>query len=98
MSQIRIALDEVQQIAENIRVCNINLEDVLDYVCQLMNGLRTVWVSEGSEELIARFNAFSRRFADESETIESYAAFLDYTVASYATHESAIKANAANFN
>lgn len=98
MGQIRISLDEVEQIAANIRVCNVNLEDVLDYVCQLMNGLRSVWISEGSEELIARFNQFSRRFTDESQTIESYAAFLDYTVASYATHESAIKANASNFN
>lgn len=98
MEQIRISLEEVSQTATNLRVCNANLEDVLDYVYHLMNELSSVWSSQGSMELIGRFNSFATRFKDERETIESYARFLDFTVSSYQANESSITANAANFN
>ena len=98
MDQIRISLAEVSEIASQMRLLNNNLDEVLNYVLKLMNDLNAVWMSEGAEAIIARFQKFSSRFIDESETIESYARFLDLTVSSYDSLESTIKANAEGFN
>ena len=96
--QIRITLPEVSNTAVQIRACNSNLDDTLSYVYRTMNELDSVWDSDGERTLLNRFRIFSQRFTDESETIETYASFLDRTVASYDTLESTIVANAENFN
>jgi len=98
MDQIKITLPEVSNTAAQIRSLNSNLEDNLNYVKNLMTELNSVWLSEGSETLLGRFNKFATKFVDESETIESYAKFLDFTVTSYDSLESTITSNASNFN
>lgn len=97
MDQIKISLGEVSNLANQIRLINTNLDDVLNYVKQLMNELNGVWNSDGATAIMNRFVQFSSRFEKESKTIENYARFLDYTVASYDNLESTITGNASTF-
>lgn len=95
---LKISLAEVSTTASAIRADNAKLDDTLTYVSRLMNDLNSIWQSEGEETLLNRFNNFAHKFVNESEIIESYAHFLDETVANYDSLESTIVANAANFN
>lgn len=97
MDELRISLPEVSATASQIRNYNANLDETLSYVNKLMNQLNSVWLSEGEETLLARFQKFAQKFLNESEIIENYARFLDETVSSYDTLESTIVANASNF-
>ncbi len=97
MDQIKITLNEVSNLASQIRLINANLDDVLDYTKRLMQDLNVVWNSDGATAIMNRFLQFSNRFNEESETIESYARFLDYTVSSYDSLESTIESNAQTF-
>lgn len=98
MEHIKITLGEVSNLANQIRLINTNLDDVLQYVKRLMNDLNGVWSSDGANAIQNRFLQFSSRFDEESKTIEGYARFLDYTVSSYDNLESTIEANAQTFN
>lgn len=98
MEQLKISLPEVSQTASQIRTYNSNLDERLSYVNKIMNELNSVWLSDGEEALLARFQKFSQKFLNESEVIENYARFLDETVSSYDSLESTIVANASNFN
>ena len=98
MEQLKISLPEVSQTASQIRTYNSNLDERLSYVNKIMNELNSVWLSDGEEALLARFQKFAQKFINESEVIENYARFLDDTVSSYDSLESTIVANASNFN
>lgn len=97
MDELRISLPEVSSSASQIRQLNANLDDTLSYVSKTMNELNSIWLSDTEETLLARFQKFAQKFIDESEIIENYARFLDDTVASYDSLESAMNANAGNF-
>lgn len=97
MSQIKITMPEVSNMAVSLRNYNKNLDDTLAYTSKIMNELNSSWQSNASEKIIANFNRFSRVFLDESETIEEYAKFLDYIVSTYDSMESTITANAEGF-
>lgn len=98
MEHLKISLPEVSTTASQIRAYNSKLDDTLSYVSKVMNELNSVWLSNGEEALLARFQKFSQKFINESEIIENYARFLDDTVASYDSLESTILANASNFD
>ena len=91
MDHIKISLPEVSDTAAAIRNYNANLDET-------MNELNSCWQSDGQEMLLSRFLKFSNRFQDESQVIESYARFLDDTVANYDSLESTIVTNASNFD
>lgn len=98
MEELRISLPEVSETASQIRHYNAQLDEILAFVSKTMNELNSIWMSEGQETLLGRFQRFAARFTDESEVIESYARFLDDTVADYDSLESTIVANASNFD
>lgn len=98
LEHIKISLGEVSNLANQIRQINANLDDILRYVKQLMLELNTIWDSDGARAIQMRFAQFSNRFVEESETIEKYAHFLDYTVSSYDNLETTIESNAQEFN
>ena len=98
MSEIKISLADVASTASKLRYYNSNLDDILASVNKLMNDLNNVWDSESEETLLGRFRHFAQKFLNESDVIESYAKFLDNTVASYDSLESTIVSNASNFN
>ena len=97
MEDIRITLPEVSNCAANLRNINAGLDEVLSTINRHMMDLSSVWKGTAGETIVERFQKFSARFIDESETIEEYAKFLDYTVSSYDSLESTITANASNF-
>ncbi len=97
MDNIRITLPEVSAAAGNIRSINASMDDILNSVSKYMNDLSSVWKGTTGEEIVSRFKRFSSKFLDESETIEEYAKYLDYTVSSYDSLESSLSANASNF-
>lgn len=98
MNEIKITLPEVAQTAVQIRTYNASLDEILAHVSKMMNELNSIWLSEGEEMLLGRFQRFATKFVDESEVIESYARFLDNTVSDYDSLESSIVANASNFD
>ena len=95
--QIKITMPEVSASASQIRALNLALDETLNSITNIMNEINGVWDSSGSREICARFKNFAARFVKESETIESYCKFLEYTVASYDSLESTITSNAQNF-
>lgn len=97
MSQIKITMQDVSNTAASLRNYNKNLDDTLAYVSRTMNELSSSWQSQGAERILANYNKFSRIFLDESQTIEEYAKFLDFTVSTYDSVESTISLNAENF-
>ena len=97
MEDIRITLPEVSNAAVTLRNINTNLDEVLSNVSKMMLDLNVVWKGTAGETIVTRFQKFANRFIDESETIEEYAKFLDYTVSSYDSLESTITSNATNF-
>lgn len=97
MEQIKISLNEVSDLACDIRRINENLNDVLEYVRSEMKSLSNIWDSDGSDMIRQRFEYFSRKFSEEKDTIEAYAKFLDHTVATYSSLESTISKNANGF-
>ena len=97
MDELKISLSDVSNTATQIRNYNSKLDDTLSYVNKIMNELNSIWLSEGEETLLGRFQRFAQKFLNESEVIENYARFLDETVSSYDTLESTIVANASNF-
>ena len=97
MDQLNISLPEVSQTASAIRNYNSNLDERLSYVNKIMCELISIWLSNGEEALLSRFQKFAQKFLNESEIIENYARFLDETVSSYDSLESTIVANASNF-
>ncbi len=97
-NNIQITLSEVSETASAIRNYNSALDDILNYVNRIMHELNSIWLSDGEEMLLSRFQRFSAKFIDESEVIESYARFLDSTVNDYDSLESTIVANASNFD
>lgn len=97
MEDIRITLPEVSNAAATLRNINTNLDEILSNVSKMMLDLNVVWKGTAGETIVTRFQKFANRFIDESETIEEYAKFLDYTVSSYDSLESTITSNATNF-
>lgn len=96
--RINITLPEVEECSHVMRSLNSQLDDVLSRISNDMNALQAVWQSSGAETIINRFHHFSKRFLQESETIEEYCRFLDFTVQTYQSLESTITSNAETFN
>lgn len=97
MDQIRITISDVTNTASSLRAYNKNLDDTLSYVSRTMNELNSAWISEGAERILSNFNKFSKVFLDESQTVEEYAKFLDFTASTYDSVESTISSNAELF-
>jgi WXG100 family type VII secretion target len=94
---INISLGEVSKTAGTIRTLNTTLTARLEDIKKEMDGLAATWQSEGSETIRGNFNALAPKFENYREIIESYAKFLDTTVASYDAAETQINSNASQF-
>jgi uncharacterized protein YukE len=95
VEQISISLNEVSETASRIRQLNQMMYDSLNEMKQEMNLLSGTWISDGSEEIRTRFGMFANRFERQKTVIDEYARFLELTVSSYDSLESAITGNAA---
>ena len=98
MSSINISLNEVNDLSNEIKRINTNILDILNYAKQEMMSLSNDWQSSGSEMIRNRFQYFSNKFIEQKDVIDSYARFLDYTVASYDSLETTITKNASSIS
>ena len=94
MNNLKISLAEVNECAARIRAANQTMYELLSRMKKEMNDTNISWISEGGETIRARFNQFASRFETQKEIIDSYARFLDLTVSSYDSLETAISSNA----
>jgi len=93
-NNIRISLPEVEESCHSMRTLNGELDEVLSSISSDMHSLQSYWQSTGAETIMNQFDRFASRFVVESETIEDYCRFLDYTVQTYNSLESTITSNA----
>ncbi len=94
MDQILISLDEVSATAGRISQVNQQMYDSLQEMKREMNRLEGSWISDAGNLIVAKFNVFSERFEKQKDVIDAYVKFLNLTVSSYESIESAIKTNA----
>lgn len=94
---IRISLGEVAKTAGTIRTINQNLSTRLEDIKKEMNNLANTWQSDASNTIRENFNALAPRFEEYKNVVDSYAKFLDSTVANYDAAETAINSNASAF-
>lgn len=95
MDTIQISLQEVSGAASRISSLNQQIYDLLQAMKKDMNALDVSWISDGGREIRCRFNVFSARFDNQKSVIDAYVRFLEMTVSSYDSMESAITGNAA---
>lgn len=95
---ISISLSEVSRTAGTIRTLNNNLTAQLNDIKTQMNNLSATWQSDASETIRTNFNSMAnQQFENYRRIIESYAKFLDDTVSTYDSVETAINNNANAF-
>lgn len=80
---LSISFNEVSATATTIRSLNTNLRTDLDNIKKEINNLKSVWDSDAGDLIQTKINGMLTHFEDYEKVIESYAKFLDETVASY---------------
>jgi len=94
---IKISLGEVAKTSQSITSLNNQLNSKLGDIKKQMGDLAQTWISDASNTIQSKFNALAPRFEDYKNIVESYAKFLNMTVQSYDSTESAINNNANSF-
>ncbi|MDY6063339.1 MAG: pore-forming ESAT-6 family protein [Erysipelotrichaceae bacterium] len=95
---INISLQEVNDLAANLRQIGNQMHENLMESKNEMNKLDGIWEAESSNTIRERFNLFSQKFDDMKNVIDSYASFLERISNSYDSLETTINLNATNFN
>lgn len=94
---ISISLNEVSATANTLRSLNTTLGTDLTNIKTEINNLKTTWQSDSADTIQSKINGMQAHFDEYTKVIEAYAKFLDDTVTSYQTTESAINSNASAF-
>ncbi len=98
MEGINISINEVKSIAGEIRRLNDNLSNQLREIMNDMNSLEASWQSQASLTVREGVKAMEPKLANYTQIVESYAAFLDRTVADqYSSLEQRINNEAQQF-
>lgn len=96
MADIKITFQEVRDNTQKIRTYNDALTDTLVEIKKTINDLEAQWTSDTSDTIRMKISGMQPRFDQYKEIIESYAKFLDNTVAQYESTETALNSNAAS--
>ena len=96
MPDIKITFEEVRTKTKQIRNYNATLTDTLNSIKQTINNLESQWTSDTSDTIRAKITGMQPKFDTYPEVIESYAKFLDNTVAQYEGTESTLNSNASS--
>lgn len=94
MPDMKITFAEVRAKATQMRNYNDTLTETLITIKNAINGLESQWTSDTSDTIRAKITAMQPKFDSYKEVIESYAKFLDNTVAQYETTENTLNTNA----
>ena len=96
MPDIKITFEEVRAKSKQIRAYNETLTNTLTTIKQTINNLESQWTSDTSDTIRAKITGMQPKFDTYKEVIESYAKFLDNTVAQYEGTESTLNSNASS--
>lgn len=96
MPDIKITFEEVRGKTKQIRSHNEKLTDTLQQIKSAINALEAEWTSDTSDTIRSKITAMQPKFDTYREVIESYAKFLDNTVAKYESTEGTLQSNAAS--
>lgn len=96
MPDIKITFAEVRDKTAKIRRHNEKLTEQLINIKTIINALEADWTSDTSDTIRAKITAMQPKFDTYREVIESYAKFLDSTVAQYESTESTLNSNASS--
>ena len=96
MPDSKITFEEVRTKTKQIRGYNDTLTETLNTIKQTINSLESQWTSDTSDTIRAKITGMQPKFDTYKEVIESYAKFLDNTVAQYEGTESTLNSNASS--
>ena len=95
---INISFAEVTSIASKISELNISLNQRLIDIKQAVINLENTWESEASQTIRTKMEGMQSRFDEYKEIVDSYADFLNKTVAAYEDAENKLQTYASSFN
>ena len=98
MDNIKISLQEVNDLANKINLLNNSMYDCLMKAKNKMNELNNTWQSDGCDAIRQRFNGLSVKFDKQREIIDAYSRFLNNAANSYDALETTITFNANAIN
>lgn len=96
MADIKITFEEVRTKTAQIRSYNDVLTNTLESIKSAINALEAEWTSDTSDTIRSKITGMQPKFDRYKEIIESYAKFLDNTVAQYEATENTLNSNAAS--
>ena len=94
MADIKITFQEVRAKATQLRGYNETLTSTLTTIKNAINNLESQWTSDTSDTIRAKITAMQPKFDRYKEVVESYAKFLDNTVAQYEALERELRSAA----
>lgn len=96
MADIKITFSELRGKTAELRRHNDTLTTTLQDIKSAINALESQWTSDTSDTIRSKINAMQPKFDTYKEVIESYAKFLDNTVAQYEQTEGTLNSNASS--
>lgn len=94
MADIKISFSEVRAKAAQIRALNQNMSQAISGVKSVLNTIEAEWSSDAADAMAAHMAAMGPKFNSHYEVVESYAKFLDNTVAQYEALERELRSAA----
>lgn len=95
---INISFEEVTAIASKISELNTGLTERLSEIKTAVINLESTWESQASETIRTKMDGMQGRFDEYKEIVDSYADFLNKTVAAYEDAENQLQTYASSFN
>lgn len=96
MPDIKITFEEVKAMTAKIRAHNETLDETLAKIKSVINALEADWTSDTSDTIRSKITGMQPKFDSYKEVIESYAKFLDNSVAKYESTEGTLNSNASS--
>lgn len=96
MPDIKITFEEVKTMTAKIRTHNEKLTSTLADIKSAINALEADWTSDTSDTIRSKITGMQPKFDSYKEVIESYAKFLDNSVAKYESTEGTLNSNASS--
>lgn len=96
MADIKITFSELREKTSQLRRHNETLTTLLADIKSAINALESQWTSDTSDTIRTKITGMQPKFDSYKEVIESYAKFLDNTVAQYEQTETTLNSNASS--
>lgn len=94
MPDIHVEFQQLRDKAQEIRVINGDLKQLLIDIQNKIKGLEADYTSDASDTIRAKIDKESRRINDYDQVIESYCVFMERTAERYEQTGAVIRQNA----